>query len=112
MPKVLVCPQSTKASIVDIQKIPNYEEYLVISPSHTVLYNINYKEQRTNINFEMYPYSIVSGIIGDAIICQNDSDGNEIDIDPNILDNLTFLLVRDMEQRQAYRNMLGNIVRI
>jgi GTP cyclohydrolase III len=101
MSKALFCPQNGVAKIVHYNKLPTMEEYLTISEYHSVIYNINRVDTSPNKTLTMYG-GILENIPGDAIILQCDSDGETVNIDDNILDNLKNIIKDDIKQRQKY----------
>lgn len=85
--------------------IASMEEYLSLSPNHCLLYNINRSDPTPNEGLAKYG-GIVTNIPGDAVLIKCDEEGENVDIEGNILELLPELIANDVKQRA---NFLENL---
>ena len=78
------------------------DEFICISPSLSIIYNI-IDHKRPNCHLIKYNNLFIPG---DAYIIANDDNGDEDDVDENLLLNLDNILKQDDIQREKYLKSL------
>ena len=106
---ILFCPQHGKCSLRKYSSELRLSEYLQISPSHLVMYDIHPRDTTPNQTLTSFG-GIVANLPGDAIILKSDTEtGEEVDIEPNILELLPKMIQDDMKQRAAFLDHVRGI---
>jgi hypothetical protein len=96
MIKIFFAKESGEHSIINYNKnlINKTDEYLQISPTHTLLYNTKGK---LNKFFSQFAYNVY----GDVIVIKCDEE-KEVDIENNFPDLVALILERDINQRKKF----------
>ena len=84
------------------EKLGIFEECLSISPDHCVFYNRNVTEYFFNTYLSRFKGTVMANLKGDVQIIKCDKDGNDCDIDENILEILPKLIEDDKIRRKQY----------
>lgn len=84
-------------------------EYLSVSPSLTLMYQIIDPFAPANPHLVQYG-GICTNIPGPAVLIGNDSDGDDADVPEDILDSLEEILVDDIRERIGLTQSIGNII--
>lgn len=94
------------AAYIYVDEIPHFDEHLVISPHHVLLYNID--KDTPNPYLQPYGY-VMSNIPGDAMVIQHDDKGETVDIDWLFKERLAEMLVHDNDRRLEFNKMLADL---
>lgn len=102
MPRVWFVKHGESPKFINVNNIPHFDEYLVISPEHILFYNLDKKVP--NSYLQQFGF-VMSNIPGDAMVVY-ETDDKLKDIDLNFEAVLKEMLKKDNQKRIEYRTQL------